>query len=544
VTSPNSKNPEAQKGSPSEALRALRRGLVRADGFALFISIFKTPAQRDQLIANLRETLPNTKVVTIVIRPYSNDILDDVLGLTGGDIRGPIMIVGLENAVSTDAPPSPILTSLNLRRPDWPRLIRHPVVFWIPEHLFGILSRTAPDFLDWRSDTFEFPSTETPDFPLGSRSSFENTRNSQMPLNARTERIKELESLISTNETSTDPVVLRSVADWLNQLGGELDLLGKPKESLNRFRKSLSLARKLRDRDLESIALGNLGIIWDHLGKTKTALQFFQHSLEISRELGSRVGEMAGLGNLGVVYARIGDTRRARESFEKVLSLAREAGDKRREADSLGHIGNVYQQLGDERQAIYYYDRALELHKLIGNTRGEDIVLGNLASAYMQANDIPTAIRFYEERLSFAREFGYRSNEATILNNLANAYLHLGDIRRAEAVCRSSWEIQKEIGDKFGQANALGLLGNIFAAMGDSEKAIEVYNLSAKLAREINFRRGEAVSKWNAATEYWKIDKHIDAIALGESALILLETIKDPLRTKARAALERWRGQK
>jgi hypothetical protein len=117
-----------EPGLAVEPLRALRRGLARADGFALYIAVVKTPAQRNQLIMLLGEAMPKVTPQIVTIGKESTDVLDEIHKQLGGNISGPVMVIGLEDVLSSDTQSHPILNSLNLRRPDWPQLVSKPVV--------------------------------------------------------------------------------------------------------------------------------------------------------------------------------------------------------------------------------------------------------------------------------------------------------------------------------------------------------------------------------------------------------------------------------
>lgn len=272
----------------AEPLRALRRGLARADGFALYIAVVNTPAQRNQLITLLGEAMPGVKLQTVTIGKEATDILVEIRQQIGETISGPVMVVGLEDALSSDTQTHPILNSLNLRRPDWPQLIPQPVVFWLPEYLLGLFARSAPDFLDWRSDTLNFPELEPAQLQaLHSDAAWDRGMDTQMSADAKIERIKELESRIITNQHSHDPVILATVADWLNELGLHFELLGKTRKALDCFQKALSITHKIGNRKLEGVSLGNLGIAYGHLGKIDKAIELQEQSLVISREIGN-----------------------------------------------------------------------------------------------------------------------------------------------------------------------------------------------------------------------------------------------------------------
>ena len=504
MTSPSSNSPEtAEAGLAAEPLRALRRGLTRADGFALFVAVVKTPAQRNQLITLLGEAMPTVKLQTVTIRAQSTDILDEIQNQLGKNISGPVMVVGLEDALPSDSKNHPILNALNLRRPDWPQLVPQAVVFWMPEYVLGVLGRSAPDFLDWRSDTLHFPDLEPAQLRMLQSATWDGGLDTRMSAHARLERIKELESRIATNEHARDHVIRLNVSAWLNELGLHLMLIGKNQEALDCFHKELSIFRDLGDRRGESVALGNLGAVYSGFGDSRKAIEFHTQALAIDRAIGNQRGESSALGNLGVAYQDLGDAHEAVKFLEQHLKIAREIGDQRGEANALANLGNAYDELGDAHKAIEFYEQALKIKRKAGDRRGEGSTLGNLGNVYRNLGDIRKAIDFHEQQLKIA----------------------------------------SEIGDQRGVSSALGNLGVAYGNLGDIRKAIDFFEQASAIARKIGDRRNESNSLWNSALTFDRLGDRTQAIARAEAALKIFEAIENPFAIQVREQLGIWREQ-
>lgn len=504
MTSLNSNTQKIKTGSTAaEALRSLRRGLTRAGGFALYIAVVKTPAQRNQFITLLSEAMPTAKLQTVTITSGANDVLDEIHKQLGSIISGPVMIVGLEDVLSSDTEKHPILNALNLRRPDWPQLVPQPVVLWIPEHLLPILARSTPDFLDWRSDTLHFPDIETAQLQVLRSSIWESGFDTRMSAAARIERIKELEARVTSNEHSRDPVIRSTVANWLNELGAHLFLLGKMQEARNCFEKNLSFSREIGNRRGEGAALGNLGSAYFSLGDTRKSVEFYEQSLAIARETGNRRGESDALGGLGNTYAILGNAHKAIEFYEQSLVMTREIADRRGEGADLGNLGNVYKDLGETRKAIELYGQALTIGREIGDRQGEAHAIGNLGNAYETLGELHKSVEFYEQALAIYRKIGDRRGEGATLNRLGNAFLLLDD----------------------------------------AHKALECHEQHLIFAREIGDQRAEGNGLWNSALALDRLGERAKAIARAEAALKIREAIGDPNAAKVRVQLAEWRGQ-
>jgi hypothetical protein len=112
-----------------ETFRSLRRGLARADGFALFVAVCNLPTDRETLIQALDEAMPGTRLWTIRMSTDTVDPLDEIERQIGPRPDGPVMLVDLEKAIPSVEKNHPVLQALNLRRPEWPAMIPQPVVF-------------------------------------------------------------------------------------------------------------------------------------------------------------------------------------------------------------------------------------------------------------------------------------------------------------------------------------------------------------------------------------------------------------------------------
>ena len=219
-----------------------------------------------------------------------------------------------------------------------------------------------------------------------------------------------------------------------------LELRLYPRERISRLETALAAAKKLNDRTMEGVHLGNLGNAYYYLGETRKAIEYYEHDLDIAREIGDLRMEGNQLGNLGNAYKDLGEPRKAIEYYEQALAIAREIGDRRGEGNALGSLGNAYYYLGEPRKAIEYFDQALVIFQEIGDRRGEGNSLGNLGNAHAYLGEIRKAIEFYEQALAIAREIGDRSGEANTLFNSSLALFELG--KRSEAIEKAEEALQ------------------------------------------------------------------------------------------------------
>ncbi|MFB3149015.1 MAG: tetratricopeptide repeat protein [Alphaproteobacteria bacterium] len=328
----------------------------------------------------------------------------------------------------------------------------------------------------------------------------------------------------------------------LGNLGLAYAALGETRRAIEFYEQQLVIAREIGDRRGEGNALGNLGVAYRNLGETRRAIEFHEQALKVSHDIGDRRAEGQDLGNLGNAYAELGETRRAIEFYEQQLVIVREIGDRLGEGNALGNLGNAYAALGETRRAIEFYEQQLVIVREIGDRRGEGAALGNLGLAYADHGETRRAIEFYEQRLEIAREIGERRGEGNALGNLGIAYAALGETHRAIEFHEQDLEIAREIGDRRGEGNALGNLGNAYAELGETRRAIEFHEHALKVSRDIGDRRAEGQDLYNLGHALAKAGERGQAITLLQEALKIFEEIEAPYADQARAALARLKS--
>jgi len=487
----------------AEGLQTLRRGLRRAEGFALFVAVCNQVPERDSLIQELADSLPGFEFRTVHLKEDTLDPLEEVLSQAGSPSPppGPVMVVDFDKPLPSEVPYHPILQALNLRRPEWPRIIPHPVVFWVPDYVLSLLGREAPDFLDWRSLTVFFPNATDRDLlPIRSDVWDGDSLYTNQTHSERLARVEELRSRLAMYpEATTDAQIARMRAKWLAELGYHQLFLAQYRPAIDSFEHVLGLVRSNGDRGGEGQALRGLGNAHDALGDARTAIRFYEQALDIAHEVGDRRGEGNVLNSLGVAHRKLGDVRRAIEYYEQRLDIAREVGDRRGEGVGLRSLGIAHYALGDARAAIRFYEQALDIAREIGDRHGEGNALHWLGIAHDALGDARAAIRFYEQALDIAREIGDRRGEGAALRSLGIAHKNLGDPRTA----------------------------------------IRFYEQQLDIAREIGDRRGEANASWNMALSREALGRQ-EAAEFAQRALAIYKAIEDPFTKSVERQLQAW----
>lgn len=334
--------PELPNPNAGEAFRALRRGLNRSRGFALFVCTCDAVVSRDDYIDRLESSMPGVSFQRIKLTEGTEDLLEIVSQRLANGAAGPLMIVGLEQVLD-GAGAQGFLSALNLRRSEWPQRVPHPVVFWLPRRLLGVLTSAAPDFFDWRSDTFHFPElTVIEAMPLAQRE-WKYGPDPRLNVEQQAERRSELKARIASAGTSQDEVVLRHVLDWWDELADLEKVRGELDEALRiRQQEQLPVYERLGDVRERSVTL------------YKIALALLEKS------------------DLEFADTETGHVQQALDALAEAFAIVRQRGF----ADVIGAVGlrlaQVLARDGRHAEALEVLEQSIAAFDILGNNAAAD----------------------------------------------------------------------------------------------------------------------------------------------------------------------------
>ncbi len=160
-----------------ESYQALRRSLRRKKGFNLLF-VRCSPIQGKQIIEQINKDLPQKKSATLKLDSETDNIYEKIINIPDYQQLNILFVCGLETALlryeeaesegyqlpsespvygGTWAGIPRILGYLNLSRERFYQQFSFTIVFLLPEFALRYFIKRAPDFFDWRSGLYEFP---------------------------------------------------------------------------------------------------------------------------------------------------------------------------------------------------------------------------------------------------------------------------------------------------------------------------------------------------------------------------------------------------
>lgn len=302
-------------------------------------------------------------------------------------------------------------------------------------------------------------------------------------------------------------------------------------QSIKLYQDCLTAFRSLTDRfprlGGESIALGNLGIIYGQLGDHQRARDHLERALSISREIGDRKNERRWLHNLGNVHALLGDYEKAINYYEQTLNLNLLFNDKLGEETCLGELGAaVYTRIGEYYKARECHEQALRISRQINDKVGEATNLGDLGNVCILLGDYEGATEYLEQALSICRMIGHKQLESDLSRFLGTAYLNLGEFEKARKYYAQALEISQQVSEGC-RGSALSDLATFYLTLGDIEKGEEYLRQALRVSEVVGTRSSLAGLLGNFAMASREVGKHGKARGFLEQALRISKETAD-----------------
>ena len=283
--------------------------------------------------------------------------------------------------------------------------------------------------------------------------------------------------------------------EWMAKANMHLGSFFRASGDLEKAQKHLDLAMELCSQheltEIESDALGNLGVLAADRRELDKASEFFLRARAIHSELGNKKAEASTLGNLGIMFRNLRDTGKAIEHFREALKIFREMGDIRGEAMTMGNLGNIHHDLKQLEETEELYANALEIFRKIGDRRSQGIFLGNLGILNADRGLDAKAEDYYRRAIAISLETENLRSRGWTLSNLVLLKIKQGQIDPAFDKCSEALELFRKIKDPGLEAISLGALGYIMFIQGNVDESIECYKQTCELISRMKLNPGD-----------------------------------------------------
>ncbi len=355
MTSDSSEWDEDLPPDPEEDYQTFIRTLERTDGFRLLF-VQCTPAEGKQLIARVKDDLPQKTIEVLCLEQPIENLYQIVEQLPNRERVNILFIQGLEHSFyeyeqikfgdtderdfySWKGVPR-ILNHLNQHRERFRDTFKICFVFLLRPFSLKYFIHRAPDFFDWRSSVFEFPTTpeilEQESFRILLAGVYEE--HLSLTPEERIKKILDIQELLAENHQT-----LIFKASLLFELGNLLVASKEYEAAIVSYDQALKIKPDYHQ------AWYNRGIALDDLGRLEEAIASYDQALKIKPDYHQ------AWYNRGIALDDLGRLEGAIASDDQALKFQ---SDKH---EAWYNRGIALFNLGLIEEAIASYDQALKI---------------------------------------------------------------------------------------------------------------------------------------------------------------------------------------
>ncbi len=266
-----------------------------------------------------------------------------------------------------------------------------------------------------------------------------------------------------------------------------LSMQGKFDSSLILNKKSLELAKQLKDELIIAKTTFNTANSFHMISKDDSALYYYMQALPILDKLGNKRLLGIAYSNIQNIYTDLTQYQKAIEYGRKGLEIFnREVNDPLNESYCLSNLGIVYNYLKKYDTAEIYFNRALQISQSIGDKYTESAVLLNLADIHYRHGRLEASKKNYDKAYVIAKEMDLTETQTIALKGMAMYSLENKNYRSARQFADSALLIAVKNDNRKQKLKLYNLLADISYASQDLKAAHEFEDREDALNDSIN----------------------------------------------------------
>ncbi len=212
------------------------------------------------------------------------------------------------------------------------------------------------------------------------------------------------------------------------------------------FKRDLTLAKRMNDRNRQARGYANLGWIAYCLGDSDSAIESFKMSLSIWGENDARLMCAIIQTNLGAVELARGDYQAAEETLQSAIETLTDLDARGHLAEAYRYLALVHLSEGDRVAAYKEAKQALRLARESEATIDEAAAQRVLGQIALSADALVPAAEALSESYRLLNSISNRYELAQTLVPLSEVHRREGDSAKAEALVTEAATIFEELG--------------------------------------------------------------------------------------------------
>ncbi|MHC4268764.1 MAG: CHAT domain-containing protein [Planctomycetota bacterium] len=307
----------------------------------------------------------------------------------------------------------------------------------------------------------------------------------------------------------------------LNQAGYCFYQGGQYKKAAKKLEKALSIARKLKQKEIAASCLNRIGDFYKFIGRHDVAIKYYKDALGIFREQEQEDKVATILNYIGNTYNSWGQYDTAIEYLKEALAIDKKLSREDKVAADLESIGRVYETRGRYNKAIGYYEKALSTDRKLGQEERISVGLHNIGNIYKAWEQYDTSIKYYEESLDIYRKLWKEDNLVFShgLTEIGDIYMTAGQYERAIKYYRDALDIYRNLSESDNVVTTLNSIGNVYELQGQYKSAAKYYEDALDTSRKMELEDKTAICLNNVGNIYDTLGQYDSAIDYYEKAL-------------------------
>ena len=295
-------------------------------------------------------------------------------------------------------------------------------------------------------------------------------------------RWPEIESLtveVEREATDTKDIPFSGAEGLCASLWHSLGIIAQKKRQFTEaeqwYRKSLTIAEKLKVEYAQTSILNCLGTIAQEKRQFTEAEQWYRKSLAIAKKRKDEHGQANTLHHLGRIAEERGQFDKAEQWYRKSLAIKEKLKDEYAQTSTLDCLGTIAQKRGQFDKAEQWHRKSLAIEEKLKDEHGQAITSHQLGIIAEERGQFTEAEQWYRKSLAIKEKLKDEHGQANTSHQLGIIAQERGQFTEAEQWYRKSLAIAEKLKDEYGQAITLYKLGMLAEAKSKFNEAEKLY---------------------------------------------------------------------
>lgn len=302
--------------------------------------------------------------------------------------------------------------------------------------------------------------------------------------------------------------------------------IGNYLESARNFDALINISDKNGDDISKCYAMTMLSVTFEKLNDLDRSYEYARTALSLAERIENP--KLKSIANmcLGKIFEKRGQLDYAEEYFNRTEVLMRTIDDKKGISDLLQALGRINYTKENYKKAISLYQKAIDINERLENNSLVCSLIMSCAEVNETINHLDEALGMYKKALKLSEAIGDRIQNAQAFEKCASLLVEKGQDDEALTYYFASVEIKIELNDKKSLARIYSEMGKIYKKSGKLRKSTEYFDKSLDIHNELDNKKGMAENLKYIADIYKKKENYRSAIKCYEKSIEIMEQIQ------------------